>query len=59
MLITTQVLIGVLVGFLVGKVSLWLINNINLDIEGLYSVLAISVALLSYSIASAIMGNGF
>ncbi|MCC5428773.1 cation:proton antiporter domain-containing protein, partial [Clostridium botulinum] len=48
MLITTQVLIGVFVGFLVGKVSLWLINNINLDIEGLYSVLAISVALLSY-----------
>ncbi len=36
-----------------------MINNINLDIEGLYSVLAISVALLSYSIASAIMGNGF
>ncbi|EJO5346650.1 potassium/proton antiporter [Clostridium botulinum] len=59
MLLISQILIGVLVGFLVGKASLWLINNINLDIEGLYSVLAISVALLSYSIANAIMGNGF
>ncbi|WP_195923218.1 potassium/proton antiporter [Clostridium tepidum] len=59
MLIATQVLIGVFVGFLVGKLSLWLINNINLDIEGLYSVLAISIALLSYSIANSIMGNGF
>ncbi|MCR1975541.1 potassium/proton antiporter [Clostridium sporogenes] len=58
-LLTTQILIGVLVGLLIGKISLWLMNKINLDIEGLYSVLAISIALLSYSIANATMGNGF
>lgn len=58
-LLMTQILIGALVGILVGKISVWLINNINLDIEGLYSILAISTALLSYSGANQLMGNGF
>ena len=58
-LLTSQIFIGAVVGILVGKISVWLINNINLDIEGLYSILAISTALLSYSVANQLKGNGF
>lgn len=58
-LLLTQIAIGVLVGAIVGKLSVWLINNINLDIDGLYSIIVISTALLSYAGAGLLSGNGF
>lgn len=58
-LLLTQIVIGSLMGILVGKGAVWLINHINLDIDGLYSILAIGVALLSFSGANLLAGNGF
>jgi cell volume regulation protein A len=54
-----QIIIGTIVGVLVGKGAAWLINHINLDIEGLYSILVIGLAILSYSSANLLAGNGF
>lgn len=54
-----QVIIGVFIGVLVGKVAVWLINHINLDIDALYSIIVFGFALLSYSGANLISGNGF
>ncbi len=58
-LLLTQIIVGVLIGALIGKAAVWLINRINLDIDGLYSIIVIGIALLAFSIADAFSGNGF
>lgn len=59
LLLGAQIVIGVAVGAVIGKLSVWLINNINLDIDGLYSIIVIGTALLSYAGAGLLLGNGF
>ena len=51
--------IGALMGFLIGKLMVRVINNINLYIEGLYPVLTIAMMFFSYSFTEFITGNGF
>ena len=58
-LLSSQIIIGVLIGLIVGKVAVWLINHVKLVIDGLYSILVISAALLSFSLADISYGNGF
>lgn len=58
-LLANQIVIGALVGFIIGKGAVWFINHINLDIDGLYSITAIALVLLSYSSADILSGNGF
>lgn len=55
----TQLLLGGVFGFLLGIGSKYVINNIRLDYEGLYPVLSITLMLLTYSVTTAIGGNGF
>lgn len=59
LLLMSQILIGAIVGLIIGKVGVWLINNIKLDIDGLYYIVVIGIALISMSGASMIGGNGF
>jgi potassium/hydrogen antiporter len=59
MLLITQISIGLLFGALVGKAAVWLVNHINLDIDGLYSIIVIGVALISFAGADSLSGNGF
>ncbi|WP_423362987.1 potassium/proton antiporter [Mycoplasma sp. P36-A1] len=54
-----QIVVAIILGLGIGKLGVYLINKINLEIDGLYSILLISIALLSYSITSALGGNGF
>jgi len=54
-----EFIIGGALGFLMGRASLWLINNIKLETEGLYPVLTIALAMLTYSATHFIGGNGF
>lgn len=58
-LLATQIVIGALAGAIIGKLAVWLINHINLDIDGLYSITAIAIVLLSYSSTDLFSGNGF
>jgi potassium/hydrogen antiporter len=53
-----QMGIGLLLGLLLGKVSVWIINYINLDSSGLYSVLTLSLAVLTYGISTSIEASG-
>lgn len=55
----TQLLLGGALGFLFGIGSKYVINNIRLDYEGLYPVLSITLMLLTYSVTTAVGGNGF
>jgi len=59
LLLATQIAIGLIVGAIVGKLAVWLINNIKLDIDGLYSIIVIGIALLSFALAELFTGNGF
>lgn len=50
--------IGLLLGIVIGKLSVYLINRINLDSSGLYPVMAIGFAVLTYGLAAAIHSSG-
>lgn len=55
----SQFVIGALVGVLLGYMSLRVINRINLDFEGLYSVLMLAIAMFIYAISAFLNANGF
>jgi len=52
-------LLGALCGFGAGKLMVFVINRINLDVAGLYPVLVMSLMFFSFSFTDAIGGNGF
>lgn len=54
-----QMILGILGGFLFGKLSKFVINRIKLELDGLYSVLVIALMFLTYSATTVFQGNGF
>lgn len=54
-----QFILGGAIGYVMGKGSVWLINNIKLETEGLYPVLTLGLAMFTYSATHFIGGNGF
>lgn len=54
-----QMLIGGIMGLIMGKLMVWLINKIQLEHDGLYPVLVMSLILLTFAASSLIHGNGF
>lgn len=53
-----QLVVGVLAGAVLGKVAVWAVNHIKLDIDGLYVIVAIGVVMMTFSLTGLIMGNG-
>ncbi|MGE5448791.1 MAG: potassium/proton antiporter [Bacteroidales bacterium] len=54
-----QIAIGGALGFTFGKMGKFIINNIRLDYEGLYTVLMIAIMFFSFSATDFVGGNGF
>lgn len=54
-----QMGIGAAAGYGMGRLSVWLLNRIRLQSEGLYPVLLLALALLTFGGVSLIQGNGF
>jgi potassium/hydrogen antiporter len=54
-----QIAVGVVLGFIFGKLTVFLANRLHLGFEGLYPVLTLSIVFLTYSITSMAYGNGF
>ncbi|MEQ9305268.1 MAG: potassium/proton antiporter, partial [Marinoscillum sp.] len=54
-----QMILGGVGGLLFGKLSKLAINEIKLDFEGLYPVLAITMMFITFSATNAVGGNGF
>lgn len=54
-----QMLIGGISGIGMGRVILWIINRINLEYEGLYAVLMLSLVVFTFAGTNFIKGNGF
>lgn len=51
--------LGFIVGLISGKLSSRVINGIKLDFPGLYPVLLMGVAVLTFALAELVHGNGF
>ena len=59
LLLLKQLVFGVGFGFLLGFVALWLLRRLRLEIEGLYPILTMGIALLSFALSEQLGGNGF
>jgi cell volume regulation protein A len=59
LLFVTQIGIGLLIGLLLSRVSLYLINRLKLGYEGLYPVLAFALVFLTFGLADLLQGSGF
>lgn len=53
-----QMGIGLLIGYVLGKAGVWVLNKINLDSGGLYPVLGLGIAASTYGTASLIGASG-
>jgi potassium/hydrogen antiporter len=47
-----QMSLGIAYGYLIRKVSVWIINRIKLDYDGLYPVLIMAIVMFTYSITA-------
>jgi cell volume regulation protein A len=54
-----EFILGGALGYIMGKGSVWLINKIQLETDGLYPVLTLGLALFTYSFTLFTGGNGF
>ncbi len=54
-----EFILGGALGYFMGKGSVWLVNHIKLETEGLYPVLTLSLAIFTYSFTHFLGGNGF
>ncbi|WP_246861302.1 potassium/proton antiporter [Bacillus sp. REN3] len=53
-----QMGLGLIIGFVLGKIAVRALNSINLDSGGLYPVFATAFAMLTYGLASFFQGSG-
>ncbi len=51
--------LGVISGYASGKLMVWIVNRIRLDIEGLYPVLVLTLVFFTFSFTDVVGGNGF
>jgi cell volume regulation protein A len=58
-LLILQIGVGALVGLGIGFAAVYLINRINLAIDGLYMVVMVGIMFLSYGLTLAFNGNGY
>lgn len=54
-----QMLLGAILGYAIGRLAAAFVSRINLDYQGLYPVLTISLVMLTYGATASLGGNGF
>ena len=54
-----QFLFGGVIGFAFGKLTVWLINKINLSNSSLYPILLLSLVLITFTTTDLLKGNGY
>lgn len=58
-MVFAQVVYALLIGFIIAKLSIYLLKHFDFEINGFDAVFVLSVAILSYAIPEAIGGNGY
>lgn len=54
-----EMVVGVVGGYLIGRLTVWTINRINISNAALYPVLLLAFAFAAFSITSLLKGNGY
>ncbi len=54
-----QMILGAVIGYMIGRGGVFLINRLKLEILGLYPLLTLALAFLTFGGASLLKGNGF
>jgi cell volume regulation protein A len=54
-----QLIWGAAAGYLLGKLTVWMINRINLDNEAMYPVLLMAAAFFTFAATTLLKGNGY
>ena len=54
-----QMAVGGVLGFVLGRAAVLLLNRLRLEYEGLYPVVTLSLVLLTYAVSTGLGGNGF
>lgn len=54
-----QFAVGASIGYAAGKLSVFIINKINMDNKSLYSILLLSIVFAIFSITDLLQGNGY
>lgn len=57
--IVGQLAVGGLLGYLLGRVLVWIVNRINLPNSALYPVLVLSMILIMFTLTDLLKGNGY
>lgn len=58
-LFSTQILFGLALGLLGGRLTVYAINHVGVEYEGLYSVLLFAFVILLFSLTTVLGGSGF
>lgn len=54
-----QMTVGAIVGVAMGEVIRWTLNRLKLELTGIYPVLSVAFALLTYGLTAQLRGSGF
>jgi len=58
-LFVQELVLGGVIGYVLGRASVLLLNRVNLPLEGLYYVLTVGLVALIYGMAALVHGSGF
>ncbi|MCI0596563.1 MAG: potassium/proton antiporter [candidate division Zixibacteria bacterium] len=58
-LFVQQMAVGTIIGYLLGRTLVWVVNRLSLDHEGLYPVLSLAAVFFCYSATQLFGGSGF
>lgn len=58
-IITKQIILGLMVGYLIGEITIYILNHSNFEIDGFYTIFVTAIAILSYAVCEIIGGNGY
>ncbi|MCR8747109.1 potassium/proton antiporter [Romboutsia lituseburensis] len=58
-MLLTQVVVGILSAVILAKLTVYLLRNLNFEIEGFYPIFVTAIAILSYSLSEYLGGNGY
>ncbi|WP_270942185.1 potassium/proton antiporter [Romboutsia lituseburensis] len=58
-MLLTQVLVGIISAVILAKLTVYLLRNVNFEIEGFYPIFVTAIAILSYSLSEYLGGNGY
>ncbi len=59
LMLVKQLIFGIGIGVLLGKITAIVLRKVEFKIEGLYPIFVVAVSLLSYGVAELIGGNGY